>query len=73
MATDKYGETLIDRGWIGYCKKCGTGPMVLKEGKNYDPFWGCTDYPNCGGTSPINPASGIPFGETFEERRFIND
>jgi len=38
-----------------YCPECG-GRMVLRRprsGQPWEPFWGCTDYPDCRGTRQI--------------------
>ncbi|MBU3902215.1 MAG: topoisomerase DNA-binding C4 zinc finger domain-containing protein [Candidatus Thermoplasmatota archaeon] len=34
------------------CPKCGS-PMIERKGK-YGKFWGCSRYPSCDGSQPIN-------------------
>ncbi len=38
-----------------YCPKCG-GRMILRrprQGQNWTPFWGCSEYPECRGKRNI--------------------
>ena len=35
----------------GYCPRCGS-KLIIKKGK-YGEFWGCSNYPKCKFTSPI--------------------
>ena len=40
-----------------YCPVCGA-KMKLRKPKSYQswkPFWGCSQYPDCGGTHSIMP------------------
>ena len=46
---------------VPYCPECGA-MMVLrrpKRGRAWEPFWGCSRYPNCFGTRRILP-DGCP-------------
>lgn len=41
--------------WRDYavdCPECGS-PMVYRDGQGYDPFMGCSKYPDCEGTQSI--------------------
>jgi ssDNA-binding Zn-finger/Zn-ribbon topoisomerase 1 len=43
-----------------YCPVCGAR-MVLrrpKPGKTWNPFWGCSQFPECRGTRQIDPQTG---------------
>jgi len=40
-------------GAIPSCPRCGSS-MVRRRSK-YGPFWGCSSFPDCGGTHPISP------------------
>jgi ssDNA-binding Zn-finger/Zn-ribbon topoisomerase 1 len=45
-----------------YCPICGA-KMVLRRPKpnqSFDPFWGCSQYPDCHGSRNINKATGKP-------------
>lgn len=45
-----------------YCPLCGAR-MILRrppEGKTWQPFWGCNDFPTCRGTRNIDPETGKP-------------
>ena len=47
-----------------YCPECG-GKMKLrrpKPGQHYDPFWGCSSFPDCRGTRSITE-DGLPEDE----------
>lgn len=40
-----------------YCPECGA-VMVLRRprpNQNWDPFWGCSSYPDCRGVRHIRP------------------
>lgn len=35
------------------CPKCGKAFVVRKNSKTGNPFWGCSEYPNCDGTAQL--------------------
>ena len=47
---------------VPYCPECGA-QMVLRKAKphkwQFNPFWGCSQYPECRGTRDIK-ADGTP-------------
>lgn len=54
-----------------YCPCCGAR-MVLRRPKpgsynKFDPFWGCSQYPDCHGKRNIDPETGLPIIEEEEE------
>lgn len=56
----KPGDVIITKP-EPWCPECGA-KMTLRrpkpEGKQFDPFWGCSRYPDCRGTRNINPNTG---------------
>lgn len=51
-----------------YCPECGAR-MVLRrppQGKNWRPFWGCNQYPDCHGTRQIG-SDGKPIIDEVED------
>ena len=53
--------TVIRSAPVPYCPDCG-GQMVLRRPKrkgDFEPFWGCSNYPDCKGTRNIQP-DGAP-------------
>lgn len=40
---------------IPYCPECGSRMAIRRPnpGQSWDPFWGCTRYPDCEGTREI--------------------
>ena len=53
-----------------YCPECGA-QMYLRlprpGGKLFDPFWGCSLYPECRGSRNIDPRTGEPFPDQEPE------
>ncbi len=43
-----------------YCPECGA-KMVLRKprpSQDWEPFWGCSQYPDCRGSRRIDPETG---------------
>ena len=54
-----------------YCPICGA-KMVLhrpypKSSNQYEPFWGCIRYPYCHGTRNIDPETGEPEDDYYDD------
>ncbi len=51
------------------CPSCGAR-MILRRpkpgGKDFEPFWGCGDYPTCNGARNIDPETGKPEADEEE-------
>lgn len=50
-------KPLIRRRPVPYCPECGS-QMKLREprpGQDWQPFWGCQNWPDCRGTREILP------------------
>jgi len=51
------------------CPNC-EAKMVLKrprEDQNWDPFWGCSNYPQCSETINIDFETGLPEDGAWED------
>jgi ssDNA-binding Zn-finger/Zn-ribbon topoisomerase 1 len=54
---------------VPYCPECG-GQMALRRPKphqDFEPFWGCTDYPRCKGTRDIDSDGKPVFDEIGDD------
>lgn len=54
-----------------YCPICGA-QMVLRQPrpgsmKHFEQFWGCSQYPNCWGKRNIDPETGSPIEDEYDE------
>ncbi len=50
------------------CPKCGKLMKLRKpkEDQEWEPFWGCFDFPKCRGSVNIDPETGRPdYGDPF--------
>jgi ssDNA-binding Zn-finger/Zn-ribbon topoisomerase 1 len=49
---------------VPYCPDCGAQMKLRKPRpgalKQFDPFWGCSEWPGCGGTREICRGCGKP-------------
>ncbi|WP_298705217.1 DNA topoisomerase 3 [uncultured Veillonella sp.] len=53
------------------CPKCGKGILQKRNGK-FGAFYGCTNYPNCRFTKPVDGGRGRNLGSTFNPEEYTS-